>query len=51
MDPFGLGPALSTFAAVLKKEPFLAKHFRLLMETQPSKEPKGEGLKLFVGHW
>ncbi|RLI40889.1 radical SAM protein, partial [Candidatus Bathyarchaeota archaeon] len=32
MDPFGLGPASSTFAAVLKKEPFLAKHFRLLLE-------------------
>ena len=42
MDPFGLEPASSTFAAVLKKEPFLAKHFRLLMETQPSEEPKGE---------
>ena len=32
MDPFGLGPASSTFAAILKKEPFLAQHFRNLLE-------------------
>ncbi|RLI19881.1 hypothetical protein DRO54_07505 [Candidatus Bathyarchaeota archaeon] len=32
MDPFGLGPASSTFAAILKKEPYLAKYFRLLLE-------------------
>lgn len=28
MDPFGIGPASSTLAAILKKEPFLARHFR-----------------------
>ncbi|MDR2203650.1 MAG: radical SAM protein, partial [Nitrososphaerota archaeon] len=31
MDPFGLGPASSTLAALFKKEPFLAKYFERLM--------------------
>ena len=49
MDPFGLGPASSTFAAVLKKEPFLAKHFRLLMENPTIRRAKRRGLKIIVG--
>jgi len=49
MDPFGLGPASSTFASVLKKEPFLAKHFRLLMENLAVKKAKRRGLKIIVG--
>ncbi|MEX2703539.1 MAG: radical SAM protein [Candidatus Baldrarchaeota archaeon] len=49
MDPFGLGPASSTFAAVLKKEPFLAKHFRLLMENPAIRRAKRRGLKIIVG--
>jgi len=49
MDPFGLGPASSTFTAVLKKEPFLAKHFRLLMENPVIRRAKKRGLKIIVG--
>lgn len=49
MDPFGLGPASSTFAALLKKEPFLAKHFRLLMENPTIRRAKKRGLKIIVG--
>ena len=49
MDPFGLGPASSTFAAILKKEPFLAQHFRLLLEKPEIKGAKRRGLKIIVG--
>lgn len=49
MDPFGLGPASSTLAAILKKEPYLAKRFRTLMENPAVKEAKRRGLKIFVG--
>ena len=49
MDPFGLGPASSTFAAILKKEPFLAQHFRRLLEKPEIKKAKRRGLKIIVG--
>jgi radical SAM superfamily enzyme YgiQ (UPF0313 family) len=49
MDPFGLGPASSTFAAILKKEPFLAQHFRMLLEKPEVKAAKRRGLKIIVG--
>jgi len=49
MDPFGLGPASSTFAAILKKEPYLAKYFRILMEKPEIKRAKKRGLKIIVG--
>lgn len=49
MDPFGVGPASSTFAAFLKKEPFLAQYFRLLMEKPEIKRAKKHGLKIIVG--
>ena len=49
MDPFGIGPASSTFAAILHKEPFLAKHFRLLLEKPEIREAKKRGLKIIVG--
>ncbi len=49
MDPFGFGPASSTFATVLKKEPFLAKHFRLLMEKPAIRKAKKRGVKIIVG--
>ncbi|MEM3602578.1 MAG: radical SAM protein [Candidatus Bathyarchaeia archaeon] len=49
MDPFGVGPASSTFAAVLKKEPFLAQHFRRLLEKREIKRAKKRGLKIIVG--
>jgi radical SAM superfamily enzyme YgiQ (UPF0313 family) len=49
MDPFGLGPASSTLAAILKKEPYLAKHFRELLANPAIKEAKKAGLKIIVG--
>jgi radical SAM superfamily enzyme YgiQ (UPF0313 family) len=49
MDPFGLGPASSTLAAVLKKEPFLAQHFRRLFERPEIRKAKQHGLKIIVG--
>lgn len=49
MDPFGLGPASSTLVAILKKEPFLAVHFRKLLETKEVREAKKRGLKIIVG--
>jgi radical SAM superfamily enzyme YgiQ (UPF0313 family) len=49
MDPFGLGPASSTFAFILKKEPFLAQYFRVLMSTPEIKKAKKHGLKIIVG--
>lgn len=49
MDPFGLGPASSTLAAILKKEPFLAVHFRKLLESREVREAKKRGLKIVVG--
>ena len=49
MDPFGLGPASSTLAAILKKEPYLAKHFKGLLNTPEVVEAKKRGLKIVVG--
>jgi radical SAM superfamily enzyme YgiQ (UPF0313 family) len=49
MDPFGLGPASSTLAFVLKKEPFLAQHFRALLGRPEIREAKKRGLKIIVG--
>jgi radical SAM superfamily enzyme YgiQ (UPF0313 family) len=49
MDPFGLGPASSTLAFVLKKEPFLALYFRHLFELPEVREAKKRGLKIIVG--
>lgn len=49
MDPFGLGPASSTLAAILRKEPFLARHFRQLFELPEVREAKKRGLKIIVG--
>ena len=49
MDPFGLGPASSTLAAILKKEPYLAKHFKKLLSCHEVLEAKRRGLKIIVG--
>jgi len=49
MDPFGIGPASSTFAAILKKEPFLAQHFRGLLDSPAIKKAKANGAKIVVG--
>jgi radical SAM superfamily enzyme YgiQ (UPF0313 family) len=49
MDPFGLGPASSTLASVLRKEPFLAQYFRHLFELPEVRQAKKRGLKIIVG--
>ena len=49
MDPFGLGPASTTLAALFKKEPYLAKHFKALLNKPEIKEAKNHGLKIIVG--
>ena len=49
MDPFGLGPASSTLAAIFKKEPYLARYFCLLLNNSAIKEAKKRGLKVIVG--
>ncbi len=49
MDPFGLGPASTTLAAIFKKEPFLAKYFEMLMNDPAIKKAKDNGLKVIVG--
>jgi radical SAM superfamily enzyme YgiQ (UPF0313 family) len=49
MDPFGLGPASTTLAFSLKKEPFLAQYFRGLMSDPGIRKAKKRGLKIIVG--
>jgi radical SAM superfamily enzyme YgiQ (UPF0313 family) len=49
MDPFGLGPASSTFAFVLRKEPFLARYFHALLAQPEVRRAKKNGLKIIVG--
>jgi len=49
MDPFGLGPASSTLAAILKKEPYLARYFQTLLNSPAIKEAKQKGTKIIVG--
>ena len=49
MDPFGLGPASSTLAALFKKEPYLAHHFKTLLTKPEVAEAKKQGLKIIVG--
>jgi radical SAM superfamily enzyme YgiQ (UPF0313 family) len=49
MDPFGLGPASTTLATLFKKEPFLTKHFKALLNKPEVQEAKKRGLKIIVG--
>lgn len=49
MDPFGLGPASSTLAFVLNKEPFLAQYFRGLLSQPAVRKAKKKGLRIVVG--
>jgi len=49
MDPFGLGPASSTFAAMFQKEPYLAEYFRRLFSKPEILKAKKRGLKIIVG--
>jgi radical SAM superfamily enzyme YgiQ (UPF0313 family) len=49
MDPFGLGPASSTLAFILKKEPFLAQYFRHIFELPEVRQAKKQGMRIIVG--
>jgi radical SAM superfamily enzyme YgiQ (UPF0313 family) len=49
MDPFGLGPASTTLAFLFKKEPYLAIHFKKLLNRPEIVEAKKRGLKIIVG--
>jgi radical SAM superfamily enzyme YgiQ (UPF0313 family) len=49
MDPFGLGPASTTLTALFKKEPYLAKNFKMLLNRPEIKRAKKGGLKIIVG--
>jgi radical SAM superfamily enzyme YgiQ (UPF0313 family) len=49
MDPFGLGPASTTLAAIFKKEPYLAKYFQILLSNPAVKKAKKRGLKIIIG--
>lgn len=49
MDPFGLGPASTTLAAIFKKEPYLAKYFQILLSNPAIKKAKKRGLKIIIG--
>jgi radical SAM superfamily enzyme YgiQ (UPF0313 family) len=49
MDPFGLGPASTTLAALFKKQPYLARHFHALLTSPAVKKAKANGLKVIVG--
>ena len=50
MDPFGLGPASTTFARILRTgETYTAKYFRTLLEKPEVERAKKRGLKIIVG--
>ena len=49
MDPFGLGPASSTFAALFKKEPYLAIYFKNLLGRLAVHRTKANNVKVVVG--
>lgn len=50
MDPFGLGPASTTLAGILKTgEPYLAKYFHMLFHKPEVQKAKKRGLKILVG--
>ncbi len=49
MDPFGLGPASTTLAFLFKKEPFLARHFKALLNKPEVLAAKQRGMKIIVG--
>ena len=50
MDPFGLGPATTTFARTVRTgEAYLAKHFRYTLAKPEVRKAKERGLKIIVG--
>lgn len=50
MDPFGWGPSSTTFAGIMKTgDPYLAKYFKLMLESDSYKKAKAKGAKTIVG--
>ena len=50
MDPFGLGPASTTFVRILNTgESYLAKYFREMLEKPEIRVAKKQGLKIIIG--
>jgi len=50
MDPFGWGPSSTTFTGIMQTgEPYLAKYFRLLFESNSYKKAKEKRAKTIVG--
>ena len=50
MDPFGIGPASTTFAKLLKTgEPYMQAQFQKLLEKPELRGAKKKGLKIIVG--
>jgi radical SAM superfamily enzyme YgiQ (UPF0313 family) len=50
MDPFGLGPATTTFVRTVRTgESFLAKYFRSIFAKPEVRQAKKKGLKIIVG--
>jgi radical SAM superfamily enzyme YgiQ (UPF0313 family) len=50
MDPFGLGPASTTFSRILKTgEPYLSKYFRMLFQKPEIRDAARRGLKIIIG--
>jgi radical SAM superfamily enzyme YgiQ (UPF0313 family) len=50
MDPFGLGPATTTFVRIVKTgESYLSKYFRSTLDKPEVRRAKKRGLKILVG--
>jgi radical SAM superfamily enzyme YgiQ (UPF0313 family) len=50
MDPFGLGPASTTFSRILRTgDPFLSKYFLKLLEKPEVRKARENGLRIIVG--
>ncbi len=50
MDPFGWGPSSTTFAGIMQTgEPYLAKYFRLMLESKAYKKAKENGATTIIG--
>ncbi|MGC8610131.1 MAG: B12-binding domain-containing radical SAM protein [Thermoplasmata archaeon] len=48
-DYFGFGPPSSTFASIFKQEPLNAKSFARLMNSEPVRRAKKNGIKIIAG--
>ena len=49
MDAFGWGPSSTTFAGILKGEPYLAIYFKKLLQSKGYRKLKEKGAKTIVG--